>query len=574
MQEIVKSGRMPAVQYMRMSTEHQRYSIDNQRILIAEYAQERGYEIIASYQDDGKSGLTLKERDGLNRLLHDVTDPARKFSTILVQDVSRWGRFQDPDQHGAYEFLCREMGVNIEYVAEPFENDGSSTSSIMKGLKRIMAAEYSRELSAKIQRAVRNQAKRGLKLGSTCLYGFRRLLVSETGEPLRILKPGEHKFSKSDRVALIHGPKEEITVIRQIFRAYVEQRQSILTIARTLNFKGVKIDTGHWTHHRIRHLLASELVIGNYVFGKTTTILKGPTVHNPEALWIRTPILPPIISDKLFQAAAKRLGRQDQYSKKKILKGMRRLLREKGIITCNEIAACSYIPCIQTICSYFGSVENALQLIGYKRPPQSGKRPRRVQMSKEEGIKAIQALYLKHGYVNIALIRVSKHLPGVHWFYKTFGTIVDAYNAAGILTSANLQITGGLLRSRPANAAGPSATCVPPRKKVLSVTNEELIAGIKRLYKENGYISGRLIDADPELPPSKWIYSQYASLIHAYNKAGIHYTRGQLNTLGKRRKRSQNGEQAAMAVPVTAPPMSPIAPDLYRAGMQPHAHGV
>ena len=69
---------------------------------------------------------------------------------ILVYDVSRWGRFQDSDEAAAYEFLCKNAGIPVHYCAEQFSNDGTQPSSIMKALKRTMAAEFSRELSVKV----------------------------------------------------------------------------------------------------------------------------------------------------------------------------------------------------------------------------------------------------------------------------------------------------------------------------------------------------------------------------------------------------------------------------------------
>ncbi len=38
----------------------------------------------------------------------------------------------------------------MDYCAEQFENDGSPPSTIVKSVKRAMAGEYSRELSAKV----------------------------------------------------------------------------------------------------------------------------------------------------------------------------------------------------------------------------------------------------------------------------------------------------------------------------------------------------------------------------------------------------------------------------------------
>ena len=49
-----------AAEYVRMSTEHQQYSTHNQADKIREYAKRRGIEIVRTYADEGKSGLSLK----------------------------------------------------------------------------------------------------------------------------------------------------------------------------------------------------------------------------------------------------------------------------------------------------------------------------------------------------------------------------------------------------------------------------------------------------------------------------------------------------------------------------------
>lgn len=61
-----------AAQYVRMSTEHQKYSTENQADIIAAYAAGRGFEIVETYADQGKSGLKIEGRDALKRLLADV----------------------------------------------------------------------------------------------------------------------------------------------------------------------------------------------------------------------------------------------------------------------------------------------------------------------------------------------------------------------------------------------------------------------------------------------------------------------------------------------------------------------
>ena len=45
-----------AAQYVRMSTDHQRYSTENQAEIIAAYAARRNFEIVRTYADEGRSG--------------------------------------------------------------------------------------------------------------------------------------------------------------------------------------------------------------------------------------------------------------------------------------------------------------------------------------------------------------------------------------------------------------------------------------------------------------------------------------------------------------------------------------
>ena len=139
-----------AAQYVRMSTEHQKYSTENQAEAIAAYAARRGFEIVRTYEDAGKSGLRMDGRAGLQKLIADVRSGSTDFNAILVYDVSRWGRFQDSDESAYYEFICREAGLAVHYCAEQFENDGSLSATVIKSMKRAMAGEYSRELSAKV----------------------------------------------------------------------------------------------------------------------------------------------------------------------------------------------------------------------------------------------------------------------------------------------------------------------------------------------------------------------------------------------------------------------------------------
>jgi DNA invertase Pin-like site-specific DNA recombinase len=233
-----------AAQYVRMSTEHQKYSTENQAEIIAQYAGRRGFEIVKTYEDSGKSGLRLDGRLSLQQLIADVRGGATGFEAILVYDVSRWGRFQDADESAYYEFICREAGFAVHYCAEQFENDGSLSATIIKSMKRAMAGEYSRELSAKVFTGQCRLIRLGFRQGGAAGYGLRRQLVDEHRTPKAVLSHGEQKSLQTDRVVLKPGPPEEIEVVRRLYRMFVVQRRTETEIAAALNAEGIVTDLG------------------------------------------------------------------------------------------------------------------------------------------------------------------------------------------------------------------------------------------------------------------------------------------------------------------------------------------
>src|SRR5688572_660235 len=278
-----------AAAYVRMSTEHQQYSTSNQMDVIREYAKRRGLEIVKEYSDEGKSGLNIQGRDSLGRMIKDVETGMVEFSSILVYDVSRWGRFQDADESAYYEYICRQAGVAVHYCAEQFENDGSPVSTIVKGVKRAMAGEYSRELSSKVFQGACRLIQLGFKQGGTAGYGLRRMLVDSSGQQKTVLKIGEQKSLQTDRVILVPGPDEEVTAVKRMYRAFVHDGKAECEIAAELNGKGIVTDFGRaWTRGTVHEVLTNEKYIGNNVYHRTSFKLKRKHVVNPPDRWIRS----------------------------------------------------------------------------------------------------------------------------------------------------------------------------------------------------------------------------------------------------------------------------------------------
>lgn len=199
----------------------------------------RGFQIVRTYADEGKSGLNVAGRNSLKQLISDVQEHRTDFKVILVYDISRWGRFQDADESAYYEHLCKRAGIEVHYCAEQFENDGGPTSTIIKSVKRAMAAEYSRELSTKVFQGQCRLIELGYRQGGSPGYGLRRMLIDEKGTPKGVLRKGEQKSLQTDRVILIPGPKKETEIVKWIYKMFVKEGKRESEIAITLNRKEI-----------------------------------------------------------------------------------------------------------------------------------------------------------------------------------------------------------------------------------------------------------------------------------------------------------------------------------------------
>nr|WP_255565184.1 recombinase family protein [Methylovirgula sp. HY1] len=369
---LVRTGVVRAAEYVRMSTDHQKYSTENQSNAIRQYAASRGIDVVRTYADAGKSGLSIERRDALQRLIADVQSGDADFKTILVYDVSRWGRFQDTDESAYYEYTCKRAGITVQYCAEQFENDGSPVSAIIKGIKRAMAGEYSRELSAKVFAGQCRLIELGYRQGGPAGYGFRRILLDESGDVKSELAPGQQKSILTDRVVLGLGPEAEGEIVREIFRRFVRGKASTSEIAAALNERRVKTECGGpWTRSTIYKLLTNEKYVGNSVWNRCSLKLKSKRVNNHPDSWIRADdAFPAIVDRSLFDTAQK-------------------LLKEKK----NRKSIC--------------------------------------RLTDEEMLDALHALGTRQPSLSIRMIDKVKETPSARCYRRRFGSILNAYTLAG-----------------------------------------------------------------------------------------------------------------------------------------------
>lgn len=358
-----------AAEYVRMSTDHQRYSTENQAAAIQAYAARRGMEIVRTYADEGKSGLRIEGRDALKRLIETVTSGSADFDVILVYDISRWGRFQDADESAYYEYICRRAGIDVHYCAEQFENDGSPMATMFKGFKRAMAGEYSRELSSKVFTGQCRLIEKGFRQGGPAGFGLRRLLIDQHGVPKATLTQGEHKSLQTDRVVLVPGPEEEVAVVREVYRAFVSGGQNEAQIADGLNDRGILTDLGRpWTRGSVHQLLINEKYIGTNVWNRVSFKLKKKRVRNDPETWIRAPnSFPAIVDPTLYEAANKIIAaRSARMSDEEMLAALQSLLEHQGALSGLIIDEADETPSSSAYSHRFGSLLRAYRLVGFR----------------------------------------------------------------------------------------------------------------------------------------------------------------------------------------------------------------
>jgi len=357
-----------AAEYVRMSTEHQQYSTENQSDKIREYAARRGIEIVRTYADAGKSGLRIDGRASLQKLIKDVEGGSADFTIILVYDVSRWGRFQDADESAYYEYRCRRAGIQIAYCAEQFENDGSPVSTIVKGVKRAMAGEYSRELSAKVFAGQCRLIELGFRQGGPAGYGLRRVLIDQNGAIKAELTRGEHKSLQTDRVILMPGPDDEIRTVNLMYRWFIDDGMVETEIAGRLNVMSVHTDLDReWTRATVHEVLTNEKYIGNNVYNRISFKLKKLRVENTPDMWVKKvgafeSIVP---SDVFYTAQGILLARAHRYTNEELIERLRSLYQNRGFLSGLIIDETEGMPSTSIYAHRFGSLVRAYQMVGF-----------------------------------------------------------------------------------------------------------------------------------------------------------------------------------------------------------------
>jgi hypothetical protein len=447
-------------------------------------------------------------------------------------DVSRWGRFQNLDQGSHYEFICFEAGAPVIYCSEPFDNDGTPIMALLKQIKRLQAAEFSRELSEKISQAILLQAKIGHKQGGPRRFGFDRILVDENGQPIQKLSRGQTKALNDHRVVYAVGSDEEVKIIRDIFAWYTRDQKTLRSIAKHLNDTGIPAgDRPAWSDSMVRRVLSDELALGIYTFNRTTQRLKSKSRKNPPEALIKTKVVDPIIGRAQFDSAAKRLRiRRHNVPASENLSAVSRLLRVKGYLTCELIDRCPYTPTSGTLVEQFGSIHTVYEQVGYSPQEYWHSKTQNARLHRDELLSRLRELHEQRGYVTQRLINADPALPCVSTFRFHFGKLTEAYRLAGIPYEMSSLMRLGQERSKtrgngePREQKGPRTTPVP----AIGYSEEDLIACIRRLHAMHGYVTADIIRQDVQSPSISVFVKKLGSLLTAYARAGVESSRPEI----------------------------------------------
>jgi len=280
-----------AVAYYRHSAEDkQENSVAIQREYVETFAKKHGIEIIAECIDDGLTGTNAK-RQGFQDLLNQwVNNPDVKFDYVLVLDVSRFGRFKNPNEAGSYVFQCCANGRQVIYAKRGFPQKGQElTYHIVEAVERIQATAFITELSEKVWYGQAKITEQGYSAGGSAPYGLKRILLDEQKRYQQDLKHGQGKFLSNQRVTFAPGDKKEQRIVTNIFEMYTEHGFMTSEIAAYLNKNKVRSPSGNmcWSSSSVLNVIHNPKYAGATVFNRSShKIYTDHSTTNSKAEWI------------------------------------------------------------------------------------------------------------------------------------------------------------------------------------------------------------------------------------------------------------------------------------------------
>lgn len=284
--------------YLRLSqeddnTQNESSSITNQKAIIQEFAKNNGIEIYDFYVDDGYSGGNF-DRPGFKRMINDIE--CGIINCVITKDTSRLGR--EFIETGTYMFKYFPEH-DIRYIAITDNYDTLKPNGVEDFIpfKAVFNDMYLKDISRKVKSTRHELMKKGLFVGSTVTYGFKRS------------EEDSRKFEIDEYAARI---------VLRIFNMKKDGMSSPM-IARTLTNEGIlppdvyrnkkptkkTITKNIWKSCSVNYILKNEAYVGTLIQNKYERVsLKSKKKRLlPKSQWIvRKNALPRIVPQELFDA--------------------------------------------------------------------------------------------------------------------------------------------------------------------------------------------------------------------------------------------------------------------------------
>ena len=147
-------------------------SIQNQQIMLMEYAKSQHFPNPTFFIDDGYSGVDFSNRPGFQKMLAEIE--AGHVEVVITKDLSRLGR--NSSLTGLYiNYTFPQYDVRYIAINDHFDTiDPNSTDSDMAGIKNWFNEWYSKDTSRKIRAVNKAKGERGERLTTNVPYGYKR----------------------------------------------------------------------------------------------------------------------------------------------------------------------------------------------------------------------------------------------------------------------------------------------------------------------------------------------------------------------------------------------------------------
>ena len=159
--------------YCRLSQEDARLgeslSIENQKVILLEYAKKNHFPNPVFFVDDGYSG-TNYDRPGFQSMLVEIE--AGRVGIVITKDLSRLGR--NSALTGLYtNFTFPQYGVRYIAINDNYDTiDPNSVNNDFAGIKNWFNEFYARDTSRKIRAVQKAKGERGVPLTVNVPYGY------------------------------------------------------------------------------------------------------------------------------------------------------------------------------------------------------------------------------------------------------------------------------------------------------------------------------------------------------------------------------------------------------------------